>query len=422
MNLNLFKELGKLPRHINSPAYDYAMENLSEEYRFDIITYDSSSDHNGWVIPPKYSVKDAYIKHGNKIIYDGKSHPLKVISYSAPFAGLVTKDELVKHCFYDHRNENWIPYHFRQSYRPWDRDWGFCVPKKFIDTLIDGEYYEVLIKIEEGKKELKIGKGIINGKSSINIALCAHLDHPGLFNDDLSGVIVILEAFKRLKKNKLNYGLEILIVPEIIGTQYYLNKNSPPFEGLFVESVGQNGAFYLQKSLKGGSLIDTVSSSSVLKRANSKIVPSRSIYSNDEINFETYGCPMPSLTRGKFIGYHSDQDNYLNISPDMISEAVDLVVEIITSYQKEIIIEKKFFGLMSLANPKFDLYIDPGQLAFNTLSESENRRKIMDAMSTISRFTSVSDLLKISGINDVDDTINYLRKWEDKNLIKLHGL
>ena len=46
----------------------------------------------------------------------------------------------------------------------------------------------------------------------------------------------------------------------------------------------------------------------------------------------------------------------------------------------------------------------------------------MDAMSTISRFTSVSDLLKISGINDVDDTINYLRKWEDKNLIKLHGL
>jgi hypothetical protein len=28
----------------------------------------------------------------------------------------------------------------------------------------DAEYYEVLIQIEEGKKELKIGKGIINGQ------------------------------------------------------------------------------------------------------------------------------------------------------------------------------------------------------------------------------------------------------------------
>jgi aminopeptidase-like protein len=164
MIVNLLKELGKLPRHLNSPSYDYSIKVLSEKYGLDVITYDSSSDHNGWVIPPKYSVKNAYIKFKNKIIYNGKSHPLSVISYSAPFAGIVSKDELIKHCFYDHRNEDWIPYHFRQSYRPWQRNWGFCVPKKFINTLIDGEYYEVLIQIEEGKKELKIGKGIINGQ------------------------------------------------------------------------------------------------------------------------------------------------------------------------------------------------------------------------------------------------------------------
>jgi aminopeptidase-like protein len=310
--IDIFKKIGPLPRHINSPSYDLAIKMLAEEYGLEIHTFNSIHNHNGWIIPPKYHVKNATIKFNGELIYDGCAHPLGVISYSTKFSGRVTKDELLKHCFYDHRNEEWIPYHFRQSYRPWDRDWGFCLPKKIIKNLQEG-FYDVEIDIEEGVEELKIGRGFIKGKSDLNIALCAHLDHPGLVNDDLSGVVVILEAFKRLKSLSLNYGLEVFIVPEIIGTQFYLNKNPVPFEGLFVESVGQGGEFCLQQSLDGKSLMDAVAGKQTTEKYFGKLSPFKSVYGNDEINFESFGCSMPSLTRGDFHGYHSSEDNINNI-------------------------------------------------------------------------------------------------------------
>jgi aminopeptidase-like protein len=417
---NFLKELGRLPRHINSPAYDYALQTLSDHYNLETIIYNSTSNHNGWEVPPKYSVINAYMKKNDKVIYDGTDHPLKVISYSSSFCGIVSKEELIKHCYFDHRDDTWIPYHFRQSYRPWKRDWGFCVPKQFIDTLEDGNY-EVLIDIDEGREELKIGRGYIAGKSPIVLALCAHLDHPGLVNDDLSGVITILEVMKRLRSASLNYSLEVFIVPEIIGPQFYLNANTPPFEGLFVESVGQSSAFQLQASLNQKSIIDRVASRVVLEKDDAKVVPFRSIYGNDEINFETFGCPMPSLTRGNFYGYHSHLDCFENLSLNMIEDAINTVEKIVLNYQDEYIVEKRFEGLLSLANPKYGLYIDPGQAAFGTISEDVNLRRIMDVMSTVSKYTSLMDILRIANVDDEVSAINYLRKWHEKGLIILHG-
>jgi aminopeptidase-like protein len=421
MMMEIFKELAGLPRHINSPAYDYSIEKLSREYGFKIFKYDTDQDHLGWEIPPKYSVSNAYIKKNGATIYNATDHPLKVISYSASFSGVVNKEELVKHCFYDHRNDDWIPYHFRQSYRPWDRDWGFCVPKKFLDTLEEGDY-EVLIETLEGEKELKIGKGVAKGRSPISFALCAHLDHPGLANDDLSGVLVVLEVFKRLKKRNLAFSVEVFIVPEIIGPQYYLNENRAPYEGLFVESVGQDGNFVLQSSLKGGALIDTVASNVIKNAKGGNVVPFRTVYGNDEINFETYGCPMASLTRGKFEGYHSDLDCFDNIIPEKMSEAVNVVEEIVLNFQNEIIVEKKYKGLPSLAHPNFNLYIDPGQVAFGINSENSILRKVMDVIPTMSNFFSLAYLLDQIGCEDeTEQVMNYLKKWKDKGLLELHG-
>ena len=417
----IFEKIGPLPRHINSPSYDLALSALAEKYRLEIHKYDSTHNHNGWVIPPKYHVESAHIKFNGELIYDGCSHPLGVISYSKSFSGKVTKEELLKHCYYDHRNEEWIPYHFRQSYRPWDRDWGFCLPKKIIENLRDG-IYDVEINVIDGVEELKIGRGYLKGKSDLNIALCAHLDHPGLVNDDLSGVVVILEALEKLRDANLNYGIEVFVVPEIIGTQYYLNNNKVPFEGLFVESVGQGGDFCLQQSLNGVSIMDSIASNLVVNNYSGQVASFRSVYGNDEINFESFGCPMPSLTRGVFAGYHSSEDNVSNISYDCVSEAISLVVDIVKGYQSHCIIEKKFIGVIALANPMHNLYVDPGQIAFGMPGESAELRKIMDALPTYGKYISMSKMLKHLNIACTEKVINYLKLWEDRGLIKLHGL
>lgn len=417
--LDLFNELAPLPRHINSPSFDYSLEKLSNAYDLEIYIYGSDKNHNGWVVPSKYSVRNAWIKHKGKKIYDGMSHPLSVISYSKSFEGFVDKETLLSHCHWDARSPSWIPYHFRQSYRPWDRDWGFCVTKNFVDSLVEGDY-EILIDVDEGEPELKLAKGVVSGSSNLNFALCAHLDHPGMFNDDFAGVVVVLEAFERLKKLKLSYGLEVFIVPEIIGPQFHFQEEEPPFEGLFVESVGNDAPFVLQSSYSGSSIVQDNVTYLLTQYSGARIVPFREVYANDEISFESYGCPMPSLTRGVFEGYHSDRDDMAIISPDRLEEAIEFVVSVFSRLQDEIIVEKNFEGLVSCANPQYDLYIDPGQAAFGSSSESKSLRKIMDYMSMMSRAESLLSVSEKCGA-DVDDAFLYLSKWEEKGLVTIHG-
>jgi hypothetical protein len=146
------------------------------------------------------------------------------------------------------------------------------------------------------------------------------------------------------------------------------------------------------------------------------------VYGNDEINFESFGCSMPSLTRGDFHGYHSSEDNINNILFDKVNEAISLVVDVIKDYQNQCIIEKKFNGLVSLANPKFDLYIDPGQLAFGIKGENKELRIIMDALPAVGKYTSLEKLIKGLNVSNVNLIIQYLRLWEEKGLIKLHGI
>ena len=64
---------------------------------------------------PDVPCKKAFIKLGDEIIYDSLEHALGAISYSTAYHGFVPKAELLEHCYFDHRNPQWIPYHFRQS-------------------------------------------------------------------------------------------------------------------------------------------------------------------------------------------------------------------------------------------------------------------------------------------------------------------
>jgi aminopeptidase-like protein len=67
-----------------------------------------------------------------------------------------------------------------------------------LDQLVDADY-EILIEIEEGEPELMVGRGNLEGSSDIKFAFYAHLDHPGLANDDLSGVMLVCETLRRLR-------------------------------------------------------------------------------------------------------------------------------------------------------------------------------------------------------------------------------
>ena len=156
----------------------------------------SSKQHNGWVIPPSWDVEEARIVRDGRIVYDGTSHPLGVIALSQSFEGVVSLEELRPHLHYDHRYDDSLPFHYRQQFRSWSRDWGFCVPKRLFDQLSPGTY-EVVIRTAESQGAMKIMEYTHSGIHDLAIVIGGNLDHAGVSNDGLSGCMVGLEVMRR---------------------------------------------------------------------------------------------------------------------------------------------------------------------------------------------------------------------------------
>ena len=70
-------------------------------------------------------------------------------------------------------------------------------PQTLRDSLQES-HYRVVIRTLFEPGELKVGEIVIPGQSSQTFVLVAHLCHPAMVNDDLTGVVVGLEVARAL--------------------------------------------------------------------------------------------------------------------------------------------------------------------------------------------------------------------------------
>lgn len=382
---------------------------------------------NSWVVPKKWIVNEAYVEADRKRIIDFDNHPLHLISYSDSFEGRVSRDELKEHLYHHPKIPEAIPFHFRLNYRPWDSEWGFCVSKEVFEGLDEDEYY-VKIDTEFEDGDLKIGEHHLEGEKEDTILLVAHLDHTGMAEDDLSGVVVGLEVMKRLSEiEERKYSYKLLIVPEILGSAAYLEENeSLPDRvkyGIFLEMLGNKSRLALQKSFEENTKMDRVAEY-VLKRDRDeyKIDGFRRIICNDELLYESpgYEIPMISINRYPYPEYHTHLDNPDIISDDKLQESVEYILDILEILEKDFIPIRNFKGIPSLANPKYDLYIDPGQPAVEgTTIISENLKVFRDALFRyLEGEYSVFDIAEEFDL-PFDFVHEYFTKFKIKDLIKI---
>src|SRR5208283_2252636 len=124
--------------------------------------------------------------------------------------------------------------------------------RKLKDSLRDS-HYRVMIRSEFSYGTLKVGEIIVPGKRSETFVLCAHLCHPAMVNDDLSGVVVGLKVMQELlMRQNLRYTYRFLILPETIGSVAYLSHSEEVIPkmigGLFLEMLGLENPHALQLS------------------------------------------------------------------------------------------------------------------------------------------------------------------------------
>jgi aminopeptidase-like protein len=423
--MQILRDLVPLSRLNCSPDYERTVRYLADLLPFHVIEYGQADEYNGWVIPPKWNLRRAEIRKDGAVVYDGMRHPLAVIALSAAFTGKVTREELRKHLHYDHRYPDSIPFHFRQTYRSWHRDWGFCVPRELHDGLEPGTY-EVVIETEEADGTLQILELVHPGRSGEAIVFGANLDHPGVANDGLAGVVVGIELFRRLVRKPHRFSYRLVLSPGIIGSEYYLGRQLAPdrakiMEGMFLEMLGSDTQLALQASRQGTSNIEHALARALEESGASWRTGSfESIILNDEYLWEAYGIPMASLSRFPYPEYHSSRDGISIIREENLLQAVRVLERAVEMVEESPLIARRFQGNICLSNPRYDLYIDPGQVAFGDVPSEERRRMrlLMDLIPTLERPVTARTLAERVGLPEAA-VLDYLRKWEEKDLLQI---
>ena len=134
-----------------------------------------------WTVPTEWNIRDAYIKdeRGEKVV-DFQCSNLHVVNYSTPIHTRMPLDELKEHLYSIPEHPDWIPY--RTSY--YKENWGFCLPYRTLQGLVDGEY-EVMIDASLEPGSLTYGELYLKGQTDDEILISCHACHPSLCNDNL---------------------------------------------------------------------------------------------------------------------------------------------------------------------------------------------------------------------------------------------
>ncbi len=211
-DLDVFREILKLRIGIAQADNRREFELLSTIFPLELKTFASGQEHNGWIIPDDWTVETALIRRDGRTLFDGTVHPLAVVQNSPSMQGTFSKTELDKHIFTRPTVPDAYAFHFLNTYRPWNRTWGFCVPHRVWQEWGPGDY-EVELATTNRPGTMIVGEAHLAGESQETIVFNAHTCHPCQFNDDLSGVAVILELFRWLKERPRRFSYRAVLGP-----------------------------------------------------------------------------------------------------------------------------------------------------------------------------------------------------------------
>jgi aminopeptidase-like protein len=267
-----------------------------------------------WTVPREWNITDAYIKNaaGERII-DFRRCNLHVVGYSIPIHGRMSLAELRPRLISIPEQPDAIPY--RTSY--YNETWGFCLAHSQLVTLPDGEY-EVCIDSSLTDGHLTYGECFLEGESKDEVLISAHVCHPSLANDNLSGIAVATYLIRHLLTANRHYSYRFLFIPGTIGSITWLALNEPRLadirHGLVLANVGDAGPLTYKKSRRGNADVDRAALN-VLRNSGRKydvreFVP----YGYDERQFCSPGINLPvgCLSRtphGEFPEYHTSKDD-----------------------------------------------------------------------------------------------------------------
>lgn len=363
----IIDDLWRERRDIVSDGFDRALSYIAESLPLSIFEIPTGTECWSWILPPKWSVSEGWIRSGKKVLLDIADHPLHVMSYSQPVEGKINKDELMKHLHTYEKSPKSIPFEF--SY--YEKRWGFCTKNEDLARFREGTY-EVCIKSRFDSGHLKVGEYVIPGKRKEEIVMVAHLCHPHMANDNLSGVAVLVEIARELASRSDNkYTYRFLFVPETIGSIAYLSRHEDLIPlmkyAIVIDCVGHDDVLSLQHSKQAMTEIDLCARHVLRNRTHMfREGAMNTIMASDEkvFNGPGVGIPTINLSRSRFWSkgewpypqYHSSDDTPAIIKPENLIETKKIVLEILEILNSNYAPARRFKGPLFLS--RYGLWVD----------------------------------------------------------------
>jgi len=179
---------------------------------------------------------------------------------------------------------------------------------------------------------------------------------------------------------------------------------------IFLEALGNNRPFSLQKSFTGGTLLDRACLNTLSSAHPDAFVD----------DFRNIEIPTVSLSRFPFPEYHTSMDNEGIILESRLAEAADALTNILFILETNGPVERKFKGLVALGHPRYDLYMAPGTDPSVALPEIRDRRKWNRLMDCLPRYfdgrMTVLEMAERHGLS-YPEVYRYVRRFEEKGLV-----
>lgn len=280
-------------------------------------TYQTGEDHGTWIIPPRWDVREAWLKDATGgMIASYDEHPLFVAPYSMPVRGQFSREELLTHTFTSQRQPDAFGYNWRYAMdaRRRLKDWGISLPLSVVEAMGEGPF-ELCIDVEVADGAMLVGETELRGEGRETLCFLADYCHPEQVNDSFSGLVLWMRVMNALaRRPHRRYTYRFLAMPETIGAAVYLATDPTRRDGvlgsIFSENVGYGESWYLKATRRATTYMDLLAAECRHAFPDIQSSPFVSLAGNDEYVFDSVGVGIPSLALLKhpFIEYHTSND------------------------------------------------------------------------------------------------------------------
>jgi aminopeptidase-like protein len=327
------EELFPICRSITGPGIRETLQRIRREVPLSIKEVPSGTRVLDWTVPPEWTIRDAFIARNGRRVVDFQASNLHVVQYSRPVHQRMSLAELRPHLHTLEAHPEWIPY--RTSY--WNDGWGFCLSRRQLDALSEGEY-EVGIDSTLEPGALVFGELVVPGSCADEMLLSCHICHPALANDNLSGLAVAVETARQILASPHRLTYRFLFIPGTIGSIAWLAQNEAIAHrvrhGLVLSCLGDAGPLTYKRSRRGDAPVDHIAEALMAERGLADRVRPFSPYGYDERQYCSPGFDLPvgCLTRtpnGEFPEYHTSADNLGFVTPSALLDSLEMVRDIV---------------------------------------------------------------------------------------------